>query len=127
MKNVKPIPEFESEAQEGRFWESQDSTDYVDWNAAQSVLLPNLKPSTKTISLRLPEGLLDSIKIEANKRDMPYQSLIKSWLAEEVKDSRGGGLIERLKFSEIEQRKVFALGRRRAWVMEHIIENRLAR
>lgn len=60
----------------------------ADRKRAQSVAVPNLKPSTKTISLSLPEGLLDSIKIEANKRDMPYQSLIKSWLADDVKQSR---------------------------------------
>ena len=61
----------------------------MDWRKAEAASFPNLKPSTKTISLRLPEGLLDSIKIEANKRDMPYQSLIKAWLAEDVKESRG--------------------------------------
>ncbi len=88
MSKVKATPKFKSEAEERTFWEKHDSSDYVDWKQAQSVLLPNLKPSTKTISLRLPEGLLDSIKIEANKRDMPYQSLIKSWLADEVKHSR---------------------------------------
>jgi predicted DNA binding CopG/RHH family protein len=60
----------------------------INWKQAQSVSMPNLKPSTKTISLRLPEGLLNSIKIEANKRDMPYPSLIKSWLANDVKQSR---------------------------------------
>ncbi|MBJ7539693.1 BrnA antitoxin family protein [Marinomonas transparens] len=65
-----------------------DSSNYLDWKLAQSVSMPNLKPSTKTISLRLPEGLLDNIKIEANKRGMPYQALIKSWLANDVKESR---------------------------------------
>lgn len=88
MSKVKPIPEFKNETEEREFWESHDSSDYVDWSTAESVSMPNLKPSTKTISLRLPEGLLDSIKIEANKRDMPYQSLIKSWLADDVKESR---------------------------------------
>lgn len=80
----KLIPKFSSEAEERTFWENNDSSDYLDWQQAQSVRLPNLKPSTKTISLRLPESLLERIKIEANKRDMPYQSLIKSWLAEDV-------------------------------------------
>lgn len=70
------------------FGKSHDSSEYVDWKRAKPVLMPNLKPSTKTISLRLPESLLDSIKIEANKRDMPYQSLIKAWLADDVKHSR---------------------------------------
>ena len=89
MSKLKRIPEFNSEAEERAFWESHDSSDYVDWRKAEAASFPNLKPSTKTISLRLPEGLLDSIKIEANKRDMPYQSLIKAWLAEDVKESRG--------------------------------------
>ena len=88
MSKVKTIPKFETEVEERDFWEEHDSSDYVNWKRAQSVLMPNLKPSTKTISLKLPEGLLNSIKIEANKRDMPYQSLIKSWLADDVKQSR---------------------------------------
>ena len=81
-KKFKKAPRFKSEQEEREFWEAYDSSDYVDWSGTESLSLPNLKPSTKTISLRLPEGLLDSIKIEANKRDMPYQSLIKVWLAE---------------------------------------------
>jgi predicted DNA binding CopG/RHH family protein len=88
MSKVKTVPKFKTEAEERSFWEKYDSSDYVDWPKARSVSMANLKPSTKTISLRLPEGLLDSIKIEANKRDMPYQSLIKSWLADDVKESR---------------------------------------
>ena len=88
MSKIKATPKFKTEAEERAFWESHDSSDYVDWTQAQAASMPNLKPSTKTISLRLPEGLLDSIKIEANKRDMPYQSLIKSWLADDVKQSR---------------------------------------
>lgn len=88
MKKDKPIPKFETEKEERIFWENTDSSDYVDWSKATLVTLPNLKPSTKTISLRLPEMLLDSIKIEAHKRDMPYQSLIKAWLAEDVKQSK---------------------------------------
>ena len=89
MSKLKKIPEFKSEAEERAFWESHDSSEYLDWRTAKPVLLPNLKPSTKTISLRLPEALLEQIKIEANKRDVPYQSLIKAWLAEDVKESRG--------------------------------------
>lgn len=88
MSKSKSAPKFESEAEEREFWEKNDSSDFVDWSKAERVVMPNLKPSTKTISLRLPEGLLDSIKIEANKRDMPYQSLIKAWLADDVKQSR---------------------------------------
>lgn len=83
-KQQKTRPKFQSEADQRTFWESHDSSEYVDWNAAQKISLPNLKPSTKTISLRLPIALLEKIKIEANRRDMPYQSLIKAWLAEDV-------------------------------------------
>ena len=88
MRKIKKIPAFKTEAEERAFWEKNDSSEYVDWHQAQPVLMPNLKPSTKTISIRLPESLLDSIKIEANKRDMPYQSLIKVWLSEDVKQNR---------------------------------------
>jgi predicted DNA binding CopG/RHH family protein len=83
-KKLKSIPHFRNEAEERKFWETHDSTDYVDWSKAQRVRLPNLKLSTTAISLRLPQGLLDRIKIAANKRDVPYQSLIKVWLAEKV-------------------------------------------
>ena len=83
-KNKKILPKFNAENEERKFWEVNDSSNYVDWTKAVPVLLPNLKPSTKTISLRLSESLLSRIKIEANKRDMPYQSLIKVWLTEEV-------------------------------------------
>ena len=88
MSKNKKIPKFKSEAEERKFWEANNSDDYVDWDKAEHVAMPNLKPSTKTISLRLPEGLLESIKIEANKRDVPYQSLIKAWLAEDVRQHR---------------------------------------
>ena len=88
MSKVKKTPRFKSEAEERAFWESRDSTEYVDWSEARPVTLANLKPSTKTISLRLPESLLDRIKVEANKRDMPYQSLIKAWLAKNVEQNR---------------------------------------
>ena len=81
----KTIPKFKSEAEERAFWETHDSTDYVDWPKAQQIVLPNLKPSTKTISLRLPQHLLDSIKAAANARDVPYQSLIKVWLQEKLR------------------------------------------
>lgn len=84
MSKLKPIPTFKSEAEERKFWETHDSTDYLDWSKAQRVRFPNLKPSTTAISLRLPVSLLEQIKIAANKRDVPYQSLIKMWLAEKV-------------------------------------------
>lgn len=88
MSKLKKVPKFKNKAEERAFWESHDSTDYVDWGKAEKATFANLKPSTKTISLRLPEGLLDRIKVEANKRDMPYQSLIKAWLAEDVAESQ---------------------------------------
>jgi predicted DNA binding CopG/RHH family protein len=81
---VKRVPKFRSEATERKFWETHDSTEYVDWSKAERVRLPNLKPSTQTISLRIPLGLLERIKVEANKRDVPYQSLIKVWLTEKT-------------------------------------------
>jgi len=83
-KKLKPTPSFATEAEERAFWEEQDSTDYVDWSKAKRVRMPNLKPSSASISLRLPVSLLERIKIAANKRDMPYQSLIKAWLTEKV-------------------------------------------
>jgi predicted DNA binding CopG/RHH family protein len=83
-KRTRPIPTFESEAEERRFWESHDSTDSVDWRRAGRVRLPSLRPSTKSISLRLPVSLLERIKMAAHKRDIPYQSLIKTWLAEKL-------------------------------------------
>jgi predicted DNA binding CopG/RHH family protein len=84
MSKLKKIPDFKNDSEERRFWEKNDSSEYLDWSKAKRASFPNLKPSTKTISLRLPEGLLDRIKIEANKRDMPYQSLIKVWLSQSV-------------------------------------------
>lgn len=83
-KPNKTVPKFASEAEERAFWESHDSTDYLDWSTARRAVLPNLKPTTKTISLRLPQHLLDSIKAAANARDVPYQSLIKVWLQEKL-------------------------------------------
>lgn len=87
MKPKKPIPKFRSEAEERRFWATHDSTEYVDWHNAKRVLFPNLKPSVKTISIRLPESLLDALKTMANERDVPYQSLVKMILAEQVEEA----------------------------------------
>lgn len=84
-KKLKPIPKFKSEAEERKFWETHDTTDYFDDSKMFRARFPNLKLSTQSISIRLPIGLLEKIKIEANKRDVPYQSLIKVWLAERVK------------------------------------------
>ena len=83
-KRLKPIPRFATETEEREFWETHDSTDYVDWSKATPVVMPNLKPTTQTISLRLPLHLLETIKAAANARDVPYQSLIKVWLQEKV-------------------------------------------
>ena len=79
-----PIPKFKNEAEERAYWEAHDSSEHLDWRQAQSVKLPNLRPTTKTISLRLPQHLLDDIKSAANARDVPYQSLIKVWLQEKL-------------------------------------------
>ena len=78
------VPVFASEAEERAFWESHDSSRHVDWGKAERVRFSKLKPSTKAISLRLPLDLLERIKMAANKRDVPYQSLIKVWLSEKV-------------------------------------------
>jgi predicted DNA binding CopG/RHH family protein len=80
----KPIPSFRSEQEEREFWETHDTTDYVDWSQGRLVRFPNLKPSTTTISLRLPTPLLADLKALANKRDVPYQSLLKVFVAERV-------------------------------------------
>lgn len=80
----KAIPKFKTQAQERAYWESHDSTVHLDWSRAQKARLPNLRPTTKTISLRLPQHLLDGIKVAANARDVPYQSLIKVWLQEKL-------------------------------------------
>ena len=88
-KNVKKArPKFRSEDEERAFWTKADSTDYVDWDNARRVVLPNLKPSQKTISLRLPAMMLAELKLLANKRDVPYQSLLKIFLAERIAKER---------------------------------------
>lgn len=86
-KPLKAVPKFTSESKERAYWEKHDSTVHLDWSLAKRALLPNLKPSTKTISLRLPQHLLDAIKTAANARDVPYQSLIKVWLKEKLQGS----------------------------------------
>lgn len=86
-KKLKPIPKFKTEAEERKFWESpdNDTTKYFDISKAFLAHFPNLKPSTQSISIRLPVSLLERIKIEARKRDVPYQSLIKVWLTEKLR------------------------------------------
>lgn len=80
----KPIPEFKNEDEEREFWAAHDSADYIDWDQAERVVFPKLKPSTKTISLRLSESMLNEIRLLANKQDVPYQSLIKVFLRERI-------------------------------------------
>ena len=86
MKKLKNIPKFKNEEQEREFWANNDSTDFIDWGKSKVTSFPKLKPSTKTISLRLPEFLLNDIKVIAHKRDVPYQSLIKIILKERIDD-----------------------------------------
>ena len=82
----KKIPKFKSEDEEREFWATHDSTEHVNWKRAKRVVLPGLKPSLKTISLRLPEFMLEELKLLANKRDVPYQSLLKIFLSERIRE-----------------------------------------
>src|SRR5687767_4200688 len=84
----KKIPKFSSEAEERAFWGREDSIDYIDWSKASEVILPKLRPSLRTISIRLPESMIAELKRLANKRDVPYQSLLKLFLAERIQDER---------------------------------------
>ncbi len=81
---MKKIPTFSSVTEEQKFWSEADSTEYLDWKKAKSLVLPKLKPSTKKISLRLPESMIEELKLLANKRDVPYQSLLKIYLSEKI-------------------------------------------
>ena len=87
-KKARRAPRFRTEDEERAFWLKHDSTEYVDWRAGRRLRLPRLKPSTATISLRLPEALLDELKLLANQRDVPYQSLLKVFLAERLERER---------------------------------------
>ena len=94
MKRKKPLPKFKTEAAERAFWETHDSTAYLEYRTGSRTLFPNLRPSVKTISIRVPESLLGALKMLAHKRDIPYQSLVKIMLAEQVDEtllSRKGG------------------------------------
>ncbi|MBI4825434.1 MAG: BrnA antitoxin family protein [Nitrospirae bacterium] len=82
MKNK--IPKFKNEDEERKFWATHDSTEYVNWGEGKRVILSNLKPSIKTISLRLPESMIEELKLLAHKKDVPYQSLLKIFLAERI-------------------------------------------
>ncbi|MFL6194122.1 MAG: BrnA antitoxin family protein [Thermoanaerobaculia bacterium] len=85
-KSLRPIPKFDSEDEEREFWAAHDSTDSIDWSQAKPTTFTRLKPSTRTISLRLPEMLIENLKMLANKRDVPYQSLLKIFLAERIEE-----------------------------------------
>ena len=86
----KQVPEFRSEDQEREFWATRDSTRYIDWSQAKRRKLPDLKPSLRSISLRLPVSMIEDLKVLANKRDVPYQSLLKVFLAERLEQERRG-------------------------------------
>ena len=89
-KQKRKIPKHASEDAERKYWSEEDSTDHIDWDKSERLVLPNLKPSLKTISLRLPENMLAQLKLLANKRDVPYQSLLKMFLSERLdKELRG--------------------------------------
>ncbi len=92
MNNKKKIPVFKNEEEERAFWAKADSPEYIDWAKAENIAFPKLKPSTKTISLRLPEFILDELKILAHKRDVPYQSLIKMFLKDRIDTELGQSL-----------------------------------
>lgn len=85
MKKLKPIPKFKNIPEENKFWQTHDSTEYIDWSKAEETVFPNLKPSTESISIRLPSSLLTSIKTLANKNDVPYQSLMKIFLSDRIR------------------------------------------
>ena len=88
-RSRKAVPAFRSEAEERTFWETHDTSPFVDWSTARVAVVPNLKPSTTTISIRLPETLLSELRLLANERDVPYQSLLKVYLADRVATERG--------------------------------------
>jgi predicted DNA binding CopG/RHH family protein len=80
----KKIPKFKNEAEERLFWQKHDSSEYLDWSEAEDAILPKLKPSTRSISLRLPESMIEELKVLANKCDIPYQSLLKIFISEKI-------------------------------------------
>jgi len=88
VSTKRKIPKFRSEQEEQRFWAEHDSTEFIDWQAAQRRRFPNLRPSLRTISLRLPVSMIEDLKVLANKRDVPYQSLLKVFLAERLEKER---------------------------------------
>lgn len=90
MKKLKKIPKFKNESQEANFWNTHDSTDYIDWSQAKRVRFPNLKPSSTPISIRLPTYMISELKVKANRLDIPYQTLIKQAIAKELATKKYG-------------------------------------
>jgi predicted DNA binding CopG/RHH family protein len=90
MKRSKKIPKFKDEDAEREFWAKADSTEYIDWSRAQKLVLPKFRPTLRTISLRLPESMIAELKLLANQRDVPYQSLLKVFLAEKIREVQTG-------------------------------------
>jgi predicted DNA binding CopG/RHH family protein len=86
MKRTNKLPKFKNEEEERAFWEKADSTDFVDWSKARDVVMPELKPTVRSISIRLPESMIEELKVIANKRDVPYQSLMKIFLSERIEE-----------------------------------------
>jgi len=113
LKKLKKIPRFKNLEEERAFWASHDSTEYVDYSKAELGFFPELKPSRKTISIRLPEPLIEAVKVLANKRDVPYQSMMKVLLAEKVR--------EELKL-EGEKQKIDRRGKKKARWTEKDVE-----
>ena len=85
-RRMRKIPKFRNEDQERDFWASHDSTEFVEWRQVKRVKLPNLRPTTRTISIRLPESMIERLKVLANKRDVPYQSLLKMFVADKIEE-----------------------------------------
>lgn len=90
MKNMKKIPEFKNETEEKKFWKESDSTEYINWGNAERIVLADLKPTLKTISVRMPEFVIEELKVLGNKRDIPYQSLLKMFVIEKLNENIGG-------------------------------------
>ena len=90
MKKLKKVPKFKNEAEEFEFWSTNDSTEYIDWSKAEKGYFPNLQPSSRHISIRLPERLFEQLRNIAHKKDIPYQSLMKVFLDEKVKEELNG-------------------------------------
>ncbi len=83
-KRLKKIPKFKNEDEEAKFWNNHESSDYLDWSKAKHVVFPNLKPTSRSISIRIPEYVINQVKVEANKLDVPYQALMKQYIAKGV-------------------------------------------